>query len=183
MIKPRKPMKRTELKRKTPLARGTSQLARSPLRSKSKAGFVAASSGPTKPRKSAVLKRHPGPQSAEEKAGRRLLKKRSGGRCETQVPGVCIGIAVVWSHRKRRSQSSKAEKWCVTNALNSCGPCELYLTAHDTDAKVRANGWTVASTLDPASVPVLRRGRYVRLFPDGSFEPLDLTEIAKWVAA
>lgn len=167
MKKQRKPMKRTEIQRKTPIKRtGTPR-----------------SSGPVKPRRKALLPRHPGPQSAEEKAGRVLLKKRSGGRCETEVPGVCIGRAAVWSHRKRRSQSSKAEKWCVTNSLNSCGPCELYLTAHDTEAHVRANGWTVPSTVDPARVPVMRRGIYVWLSPSGDFEPLDFQELAEWVNA
>lgn len=139
-MKPRKPMKRTEIKRSTPLKRTA----------------MPWSSGPVKPRKPAVLKRHPGRQSPEEKAGRDVLKERSGGRCEVAVPGVCIGIGVVWSHRKRRSQSSKAEKWCITNGLHGCGPCELYLTAYGSDPHVRAHGWTVHPTDDPALIPVTR---------------------------
>ena len=167
MIKRRKGLQRqTELKRGGPLKRTT------PLRS----------SGPTKPRKPAILKRHPGPQSSEEKAGRVLLKRRSGGVCEVQVPNVCVGVASLWGHRKRRSQSGKAEKWCPTNGLHDCWACELYLTAHDTEAHVRAAGWTVPSTVDPARVPVMRRGIYVWLSPSGDFEPLDFQELAEWVA-
>lgn len=120
--------------------------------------------------------------SAVERNARELLAKRSNGVCETQAPGHCTGIAKVWSHRKRRSQSSKAEMWAVTNGLHSCLQCEWYLTDHGSDSKVRSLGWTVHPSVDPARVPVWRRGKYVWLTPDGGVEPLDLIELAEWVA-
>ena len=175
-MKPRKRLQqKTELKRKTPLQR--TELKRT---GDSFNSGIRNSSGPVKRRK-AVLPRHPGPQSPEERAGRDLLKQRSGGRCEVGVPGVCIGVGVVWSHRKRRSQSGKAEKWCVTNGLWGCGLCELHLTEFGATARVRSLGWTVHPSVDPARVPVWRRGQYVWLTPDGGFEPLDMTEIAEWI--
>lgn len=163
-MKQRKPLKRTELKRTTPLRSGSVGLSRGPVK-----------------RRKAVLPRHPGPQSTEERAGRALLKKRSGGQCEVQVPRVCIGVGVVWSHRKRRTQSSKSEKWSITNGLHGCGPCELHLTRFGATAQVRSRGWTVHSTVDPARVPVWRRNQYVWLTPDGGVEPLDMIAIAEWI--
>jgi hypothetical protein len=145
--------RRSELQRTTPLRRTALK-----------------SSGPVKPRKPA--------KSREEKVARLALPKRSGGLCETQVPEACTGRATVVSHRKRRSQSSRAEKWSLTNLLHSCLPCEMHLTDHGSDSSVWAAGWTVHSSVDPASVPAFRRGQYVWLLPDGSFEPVDLTGLA-----
>lgn len=120
-------------------------------------------------------------QSADERRARALLRARSGGSCEIRITDVCTGQAQVWSHRKRRSQSSKAEMWSLTNGLHSCRSCEAHLTDYGSDAKVRSHGWTVHPTLDPARVPALRRGVLTWLYPDGSFEPCDLTEIAEWI--
>jgi len=129
-------------------------------------------------------RRSPGPRSAE-KYGRGLVSARSDGVCEIQVPGVCLGAASVFSHRKRRSQSSPAEKWSAVNGLAGCGSgttgCEGYLTAHGSDPKVRANGWTVHPSVDPGRVPVKRRGVFVWLSESGDFDPCDLTEIAEWI--
>lgn len=123
------------------------------------------------------------PRQHPEKTARKLLPLRSEGICETQVPGVCRGWATVCSHRKRRSQCTLAEKWSLTNLLNSCLPCEMYLTDNDTTACVRSFGWTVPSTLDPAAMPVFRRGVFVWLRDDGAVIPLDLMEIAMWIEA
>lgn len=159
MKKSRQPLKRTELKRHTPLRSKTS-----------------ISNGPVKPRK-------PGPMPKDEKRCRELLKVRSCGLCETQVAGHCTRQATVVSHRKRRSQSGPAEKWSPTNTLRSCLPCELYLTQFGSTARVRGYGWTVHPTVNPASVPVYRNGVWVWLLENGSFELLDLMEIAEWVKA
>lgn len=124
---------------------------------------------------------HRGRKSYEEKTSRPLLVKRSEGRCEVAIPDVCDGVPVYWSHRKRRSQSSKAEKWSVTNGLAGCRSCEQYLTDHGSDPSVRSHGWTVHPSVDPASHPVWRWGQYVWLAPDGSVEPLDMIEVAEWL--
>lgn len=158
MIKRRKPMARTEIKRTAPLRRTGGLSSSGPIKAKRRTSKV-------------------------ERDARDLLAKRAGGVCETQVPSHCTGIASLWSHRKRRSQSSKAEMWSVTNGLASCRSCELYLTDHGSDPKVRSLGWTVHPSVDPARVPVWRRGRYVWLCGDGSVEPLDLIELAELVVA
>lgn len=157
-MKPRKPMKRSEIHRVTPIRR--TGMPRS---------------GPVKPRRQTV--------SPAERQARKDMKTRSEGRCEIQVPDVCLGPGMVWSHRKRRSQSNLAEMWALSNGLHGCAFCEQYLTDNDTSARVRSFGWTVHSTLDPAAVPVFRCGEFVWLRDNGALIPLDLQEIAMWVAA
>lgn len=156
-MKQRKPMPpRTVPMKRSKLKRGGSQLK---------------SGGPVKARKA-------GRPSREESEARDLLAARGGGVCEVWVPGHCAGRAQVWSHRKRRSQSGKAEMWSLTNGLAGCGPCELYLTDHGSDPMVRGYGWTVHPSVDPAAVPVLRRGEWTWLTEAGEAIPCDLAEIA-----
>lgn len=166
------------IKRRTSLQSHTELQRKTPLR---RTGWL-----PVKPRK-ATLKRGPGRKSAEEKRGREAVEARGGGVCEIQVPGVCLGAAEVFSHRKRKSQSSKAEKWSPTNGLAGCGSgttgCEGHLTARGSTADVRSKGWTVHPSLNPSAVPVLRRGVYVWLYEDGSLTECDLAEIAAWIGA
>jgi hypothetical protein len=175
MIKRRKEMNRTELKRKTPLARGTSWLARTPFRSKAKAGSVETSSGPVKPR------RRTGPVTTGEKLARALVKIRSGGLCE-----LCGAPATEYQHRKAKAHCSKAELWAPANGLAVCGHGNIWGChglIHQNPTWAKSHGYTVASCLDPHEVPVRKDGLLVWFFDDGSTEPLDLTEVAKWVAA
>ncbi len=158
-MKPRKQMARTPIERRTPLRR-TGGLK---------------SSGPAKPHKRVA--------GSGERHCRDLIAIRSGGVCEVGVPEKCTARAEMCGHRKRRSQSSRAEKWSPTNTLHSCAACERHLTEHDTEASVRSRGWTVASTVDPARVPVLRRAVWVWLTDLGEAVPCDLTEIREWVGA
>lgn len=164
MIKPRTGLQQhSELQRKTPLRRTE---------------FKRGGALPVKPRKTGLKPDRP---SGEQKRCMALLPVRSGGVCETQVPGACRGRAEVPSHRKRRSQSSKAEKWSPTNVLHNCAPCEDHLTDKGATPAVRSKGWTVHPSLDPAAVPVLRRGVYVWLHEDGTYTECDLSELAAWV--
>lgn len=107
-------------------------------------------------------------------SARDLVGKRSGGTCERcgSAP------AAEWHHRKYRSQGGK---WHVTNGLHLCSPCHRHVT--ENPAESYAHGWSVRSTVDPARVPVKRRGIYVWLSPSGDFEPLDFQELAEWIAA
>lgn len=165
-MKQRKPLQsHTELQRKTPLRR---------------TGVKRGGALPVKPRKTVLKSGRP---SVEQKRCMALLPVRSGGVCETQVPGACRGSAGVPSHRKRRSQSSKAEKWSPTNVLHNCPPCEDHLTDKGATPAVRSKGWTVHPSVDPASVPVLRRGVYVWLHEDGTYTECDLAEILAWIGA
>lgn len=150
-------MQRTEIRRITPLDR--TEFKRTGSSFKSGRPNV---SGPVKARR---------PQSRAEKLTRSQLPERSGGTCEIQAPGWCWGLASVASHRKRRSQSGKAEKWCLTNLLHGCVGCERLLTAHGSNPAIRDLGWTVHPSDDPALIPVLLRGVSTWLYPDPDQAP------------
>lgn len=156
--------RRTRIERKTPLA---TPLA-TPL---CRAGMPA---GPVK-------RRRPGRKSNAEKQCREALPVRSGDVCEIQVSGVCTGVAQVPSHRKRRSQSTRDQKWSLANVLHGCLACERYLTRYGGTARCRSWGWTVPRSLDPVEVPVWRRQRWVWLLAGGGVVELDLMEVAAWV--
>jgi hypothetical protein len=120
------------------------------------------STGPTKARKT--------PQSAEEKAAKRITRTRSAGWCEVRLPGICLGRASNWHHRKNRSQGGL---WLASNGLHVCGTgttgCHGALTNTNGRAEeFRAAGWIVPSYVDPAQVPVLIAGRFVLLADYGS---------------
>lgn len=104
-----------------------------------------------------------------ETAGRRKARSRSGGMCEVQIAGVCMGRAHSAHHRKNRSQGGT---WSTSNLLDTCGDgtrgCHGYITEHP--AHAQENGWTVRGTEDAAAIPVLRRGLRVLLKDDGSVE-------------
>lgn len=88
-------------------------------------------------------------------------------RCEVMVKGCCTARATHWHHRKLRSQGGKHE---VVNGLAVCSSCHTFIHMHP--AIAYSNGWIVQSVADPALVPVVRRGRTVRLYPDGLFREL-----------
>ena len=96
-------MKRTALKRKTPMPRGKVEL-----------------------KHTTPLKRTPFPQSAGKNnyekdldRARPTLHQRSKGLCEVRLPG-CQGNAVHPHHRKRRSQGGTNE---LRNLLDTCRAC------------------------------------------------------------
>ena len=131
-------MKRSPIKRNTPLKSGSS------LRS-SKA------SGSDEPEK-VKARRSTGLHVGEKKA-KGLAKKRSGGDCEVVIPGLCDYRGVDFHHRLFRSQGGK---WEIVNGLYVCRPCHRALT--DTNGRrseYERNGWIVPSYGDPASTEVL----------------------------
>lgn len=96
--------------------------------------------------------------------GRRLVERRSGGVCEIQVEGVCVGPATDWCHRRARSQGGT---WSPQNGLHGCHECHMWTHAHPSTARV--NGWACKS-YDPIDTGVLRRGEWVVLDEEGGFE-------------
>lgn len=52
-----------------------------------------------------------------ERLARRIVRARSGGRCEARLPG-CFGRAHTFHHRLRRSQGGP---WTPSNGLDVCG--------------------------------------------------------------
>jgi hypothetical protein len=95
--------------------------------------------------------------STDERVARPLVRARSGGICETRIPGVCLGRAANMHHRKNRSQGGK---WTASNLIDLCGSgttgCHGVLTdPQGRRTEYEANGWIVPSYANPAEVPVL----------------------------
>ena len=92
----------------------------------------------------------------------KLIETRSGGLCE----GCGVREASEKHHRKFKSRGGKNE---LVNALHLCGwgnHTGCHGEAH-TDPERTVDGWSVNSWDDPRSKPVLYRGRWVFLLPDG----------------
>ena len=90
---------------------------------------------------------------ADERLARRLVRERSGGDCEVRIPGVCLGQATNFMHRRGRGQGGP---WTASNGLHGCGSgsagCHGWITAHP--AQSWRNGWYVKSWQNWASTPV-----------------------------
>lgn len=142
-----KPLSRSTPLPRTPLARRAPQKPTEGLRR-------------AKPLSSARPK-----QTAEERRGRKLLRLRSGGRCE--IGSGCPGQEA--HHRQNRSQGGS---WDITNLLHLCHAHHLHVTTHP--AAARQQGWAVLSTDDPADAPVWLAGRgWSFLTPDGDVVPAE----------
>lgn len=142
-------MKRSPLQRKTPLRRVAISPRTTPLK-----------------RSTARLRLHaPGKPrvTAAERRARKLVRKRSQGWCEIQVPGLCMTLATDWSHRIREGQGGP---WSPVNGLHACRPCHSW--THSNPAASRVKGWALKS-YDPLDAAVCRRGEWVVLAEDGSF--------------
>lgn len=95
--------------------------------------------------------------TTDERAAKRLVRARSGGWCETRIPGVCLGRAANFHHRQNRSQGGQ---WTAPNGLDLCGSgttgCHGAVTnTNGRRVEYEDNGWIVPHGLDPATVPVL----------------------------
>jgi hypothetical protein len=108
---------------------------------------------------------------------RRKLAGRSNGVCE-----VCgRARASNAQHRKNRSQGGS---WDLSNLLHVCGSgtTGCHGLIHANPLKSYANGWSVRGALTPADMPALIHtplGRiYVWLRDDGSWDPVDFTELS-----
>lgn len=122
------------------------------------------SSGPVKAKRPTRTK--------AEALARLVVRSRSGGRCELD----CAEQATEWHHRRFRSQGGA---WSADNGLQLCSQHHQWITEHP--AASYAVGWAVRSTVDPAAMPVLRRGVWVWLTEGGGVIELDLMELAEWV--
>lgn len=131
-------MKRTTLNPGTkPLQRKTALQSTSTLRR----------SSPPKPTS------HP-PQPGEE-AAKATVRKRSGGVCEIQLPGKCLGRAKDFHHRQNRGRD-KVGKWVASNGLDVCRVCHDAVTnTNGRRAEYVQKGWIVPRRKDPALAPVL----------------------------
>jgi len=108
---------------------------------------------------------------------RQMLAARSNGVCE-----VCRRArATNAQHRKNRSQGGT---WDLSNLIHVCGSgtTGCHGAIHANPLKSYANGWSVRSCFAPADMPALLWtpfGRiYVWLRDDGSWDPVDFTELS-----
>lgn len=76
--------------------------------------------------------------------------ERSGGLCER-----CGRPGVEVHHRRRRRETSTGDPHAVENLLRLCRPCHAW--AHADRIEALEAGVAVASTVDPAAVPVALR--------------------------
>jgi 5-methylcytosine-specific restriction protein A len=97
---------------------------------------------------------------------RQTIEARSSSVCE-----IC-GAARAWDthHRRPRGMGStrRADSCSAAAGLHLCRPCHNLAESHRNLASLL--GWLVPQTKDPAAQPVLRRGEWVRLLPDGTVE-------------
>lgn len=151
------------MKRGGPLQRKPPLRSESPLRPNA--------SGTDEP-KQARPRRSTGKHVGEGKA-KRLMKKRSGGVCETQIPYVgCLYFVSDFHHRQLQGQGGE---WEIRNGLGVCRPCHLALTNTNGRRKeYERYGWLVPSHGNPAAVEVYmvhdERRDWFLLMPDGSVQ-------------
>lgn len=111
-------------------------------------------------------------ESARLKVWSRASKPHGIALCE-----VCGEVPPTeYQHRKAKAHCPPAERWAVSNGLAVCGygnysGCHGE-RIHQQPAVAYPNGWSVRSGQDPMTVPVLRRGVWVLLDDDGSFEEI-----------
>lgn len=147
-------MKRTPLQRYTRLVRTAKAMPARKVGLRRRAMPRGGGLSPARPRR-----------SPEERAARKLLKKRSGGLCEVcpvEHPGTD------WHHRVKAGQGGP---WSGSNGLLVCRSVHAWITLNPYGA--RAKGWGLWSTEDPAVEPVRYRGEWVLLGDDGSLVPSD----------
>ena len=97
-----------------------------------------------------------------------LVLARCGGRCELCAAKV---IAPNYHHRRPRAMggTSRRESGDAANCLFLHPKCHEQVERDR--ARALENGWLVRQADDPAMVPVLRQGEWVRLGRDGSVAP------------
>ncbi|WP_426716499.1 HNH endonuclease signature motif containing protein [Corynebacterium auriscanis] len=85
--------------------------------------------------------------------------------CEVMKPGVCVGAATQWHHRKLRSQGGGNE---AINGLAVCHACHNAI--HADPATAYKHGWLVRGFHEPGARLVLRRGVWVELTEEGGIK-------------
>lgn len=107
----------------------------------------------------------------EERDGRKLVSRRSGGWCELRIEGVCLGRATNYQHRRAEGQGGPTT---ASNGLDVCGMgnatgCHGFL--HQNPNLAEDNGWTVKSWDDWRATKVVLWNGDTWLDDEGGFEP------------
>lgn len=162
-------MKRTELKRTTPLKASKALARKTPLQAKTP---LARASEPLR-RAPLVQKRVKPKLTAVQK---RPLVERSGGYCELRIQGVCIGRATDVAHRigegmGGRHGAAAEENDRLSVVLHACRPC--HDETHQRPAHARSLGWMLLRGSNSLMEPVYYAGRGWRYLDDaGQVLPL-----------
>jgi hypothetical protein len=104
-----------------------------------------------KPLKRAPMKRTPSKRAKADAAALDAVTpevlRRSQGRCEARVPGVCASRGAHRHHRRRVRSDNRVE-----NILYVCLPCHGYI--HANVSWSMEHGFLVKRTADPTVIPV-----------------------------
>lgn len=155
-------MKRTELKRVTPLKASRSLARKTPLQAKTP---LARSSTPLK-RAPLVQKRVKPKLTAMQK---RPLVDRSGGFCEIRKADVCTGAATDVAHRIGEGSGGRHGQAAVlndrlSNTLHACRRCHEWCHANVSEAEI--GGWMLRNGDNPPAERLLYAGRGWRYLDD-----------------
>lgn len=136
-------MKRSELARRTPLARGSSQLRRAPIKRVAAVRSRTAAGKPRRPRDTGPNRRQ-----------RALVHKRSGRQCEFRA---CLERAVHVHHRRPRGAGGdpRPETNQPSNLVDLCLDHHLWVESNRVEAALL--GLLVDWGADPAARPVVTR--------------------------
>lgn len=108
-----------------------------------------------------------------EKTCRAIVYERSGWLCEVWIPGVCLGRASNYQHRKGKAHCRKDELWAPENGLHVCGSgttgCHGYIHQHPRESY--SKGWSVRSFNNPEQCPAMVRGEPLFLMDYGYRTP------------
>jgi 5-methylcytosine-specific restriction endonuclease McrA len=96
---------------------------------------------------------------------RRMVERRSGGRCEIGLTGVCDFVAIDVHHRRKRNIGLHPH--AIWNLVHACRSC--HSAAHGAPTQAREAGWIVSQYAEPSRIPVLIRGTLRLLAADGSY--------------
>ena len=117
------------LERRTPLQRKGALVRKTPIKARSQLK-------PGKPLQRTQFVRR-APKDPIPASARKAVKERSGGFCELQVPGACIGVASDIDHIKNRVHCAKDEKHDLSNLNHACRPCHDWKGANPNAAEER----------------------------------------------
>ncbi len=161
-------MKRSEIKRSTPLKPGKPLQRKSAL---SSAPFSASA----KHRNSASNQRQPkrttaSPPPRVPAKVRAALAARSEGLCEIAQQG-CTRWATEFSHRKKlgiggRKGAARAAHDVLSNAVAGCHNCHQ-VRGHANPRAAYDMGWMLKEHQNPLAIPLLYRGSWKFLTDDG----------------
>lgn len=102
------------------------------------------------------------PKPAVPARTKKTTRQRSEGVCEMQIQGVCTWYTSDASHRDARGMGGRhgeaaAENARPSNVVDACHACHMY--CHNNPAWAEEQGFFLESGQDPATTPLMYRGK------------------------